>query len=129
MEDIAERLSALLNSPDGMEKLQAAAKSILGTGEKDQKQRENKSENNKDNQQFSIPDGLLSNLGNMQGLMRIMQLLQNRKEDKRTNLLLALKPHLSEERAVRVDRAVSLLRIAELLPVLKEEGLFDSLGL
>lgn len=129
MEDIAERLSALLNSPDGMEKLQAAAKSILGGREETPSEQEKQAENNSNNQQFSVPEGLLSNLGNMQGLLRVMNLLQNRKEDKRATLLLALKPHLSEERAARVDRAVSLLRIAELLPILKEEGLFESLGL
>lgn len=129
MDDISSRISELLNSPDGMDRIKAAAESILGNSAQMPEITENKTENNTNNHQFSIPEGLLDNLGNMQGIMRIMNLLQNKKQDKRAGLLLALKPHLSEERAKRVDKAVSLLKIADLLPILKEEGLFDSLGL
>ena len=77
---------------------------------------------------FSIPENLLNNLGNMQGIMRIANILGNQQQDSRIDLLRALKPHLSKERATRVDRAISLLRIASILPVLREEGLLDYLG-
>ena len=125
MEDITAGLSELLSSADGMEKIKAAAESILGSAKKEPMPKEN--ENNTES--FSIPDGLLDNLGNLQSVMRILSLFQNKKEDKRTHLLLALKPHLSKERRHRVDRAVSFLQIADLLPLLKEEGLLSDLGL
>ncbi len=128
MEDIAARISSLLNRPDAMEQLQAAAKTLLGESQDSVQTKESASENKNESNQFSIPQGLFDNIGNMQGIIRIIGLLQNKKEDKRTSLLLALKPHLSAERAARVDRAVSFLRIAEVLPILREEGLFDSLG-
>lgn len=129
MDDITNRISELLNSPDGMDRIKTAAETILGNSAQSPEIKENKSENNMNFNQFSIPDGLLDNIGNMQGIMRIMNLLQNQKQNKRAGLLLALKPHLSEERAKRVDKAVTLLKIADLIPILKEEGLFDSLGL
>lgn len=125
MEDLSQKISQLLNSSDGMDKIRQAAASILGNEpkceEKDQKSSDQSGG-------FSLPDSLLQNAQNMQGIMRIINLFQNRKDDNRIGLLLALKPHLSSERAARVDKAVSLLKVASLLPVLREEGLLESLG-
>lgn len=126
MEDISEKLSALLNSPDGMDKIKAAYNSIMGNDQMPEEKTEKQSKS--ENEGFSLPTDLLQNMGNMQNIMRIANLLGQRKDDSRVNLLLALKPHLSEERAKRVDKAVSLLKVASLLPILKEEGLFESLG-
>ncbi len=124
MEDISEKISALLNSPDGMDKIRAAAASILG----DNPNQDNNPPKN-ENQGISLPNNLLENMGNMQSIARLMGLFKERQEDNRVTLLLALKPHLNSERAKKVDRAVSLLRVASILPVLKEEGLLDTLGL
>ncbi len=63
-------------------------------------------------------------------LKRVMSLItrfKNQGEDNRTRLLLALKPILSEERARRVDGAVKLLKLVQLLPLLKETDLFSAL--
>lgn len=124
MDDISEKISALLNSSDGMERLKSSVMSILGD---DNEKAPNKPEEQKE-EGFSIPENLLNNIGNMQGIMRIANILGNQQRDSRIDLLRALKPHLSKERATRVDRAISLLRIASILPVLREEGLLDSLG-
>lgn len=42
-------------------------------------------------------------------------------------LLLALKPHLSEERQKRVDKAIKLLRIFSVYSVAKENGLLEDI--
>jgi len=39
--------------------------------------------------------------------------------------LLALKPHLTDERQQRIDKAVKLLRIISVIPLLKEQGLLE----
>ena len=124
MDDISEKISALLNSSEGMERLKSGVMSILGN---DNEKASEKPEEQKE-EGFSIPENLLNNIGNMQGIMRIANILGNQQQDSRIDLLRALKPHLSKERATRVDRAISLLRIASILPVLKEEGLLDYLG-
>lgn len=124
MDDISEKISALLNSSEGMERLKSGVMSILGN---DNEKASEKPEEQKE-EGFSIPENLLNNLGNMQGIMRIANILGNQQQDSRIDLLRALKPHLSKERARRVDRAISLLRIASILPVLREEGLLDYLG-
>lgn len=67
---------------------------------------------------------------NSDELKRVMSLVsrfKNQGEDNRTRLLLALKPILSEERARRIDGAVKLLKLIQLLPLLKETDLFSSL--
>ena len=124
MDDISEKISALLNSSEGMERLKSGVMSILGN---DNEKASEKPEEQKE-EGFSIPENLLNNIGNMQGIMRIANILGNQQQDSRIDLLRALKPHLSKERATSVDRAISLLRIASILPVLREEGLLDYLG-
>ncbi len=129
--DITSKISELLNDPNGMDKIKAAADMLLqgspDLSHSSEEARQNESENNLDINQFSIPDGLLDNIGNIGGIMKIMSLLQSNEADKRTSLLLALKPHLTSERAKRVDKAVSILKIATIVPVLKQEGLLDLL--
>ena len=121
MEDISQKISDLLNSPDGMEKIKNAAQTLLGS-------QTNDTQNNTDQSGFSLPQDLLQNAGNIGGILKVINLFKNKKEDSRIDLLLALKPHLSTQRAARVDKAVSLLKIAAFLPVLREEGLLESLG-
>lgn len=48
-------------------------------------------------------------------------------DDRNTELLRALKPHFSEERAKKVDDAIRILQLIRLLPLVKELGLFDRL--
>lgn len=112
MDDMAERLSELLNSPEGMEKIKTLAGALLGGGEKGKNEPEPQPE-------MSMPD--------ISALMKIGGLLKQTGQDERVDLLLALKPHLSERRRERVDRAVKLLKLYSLIPVLSESGLMEGL--
>ena len=96
-----ENISRILNDPEGMEKLQAVARSIFGE---------------------SAPETPPSNDINV--LMKAASALKGGETDERGRLLLALKPHLKAERQERVDRAVRLLRLAKLAPLLKDMDLF-----
>ena len=46
--------------------------------------------------------------------------------DKNAELLLALRPHLGEEKQKRIDKAVKLLKIAAVWDSAKESGLLDN---
>ena len=118
MEDMAGRISELLSSPGGMDKIKSLADALF---KDNAPPKDEPSENNSD-QGFSLPDGF--DIGKIMGLVSV---LNNNQADRRSDLLLALKPHLSAERRERVDKAVKLLKIAALLPVLKEQGILDSL--
>ena len=124
MEDISEKISDLLGSPDGLDKLKSVAEGLLG-----EDFFKNEHTTKKETGGFALPDNLLGNIGNMQGIMKLASLLGKEQKDSRIELLRALKPHLSAERALRVDKAITILKIASILPILREEGLLDSFGL
>lgn len=47
--------------------------------------------------------------------------------DKNSQLLLSLKPHLGERRGHRVDQAIRMMRLFAMLPALRESGIFAGL--
>lgn len=142
MDDIAGKISELLSSPEGMDKIKQMAGALFSDGginPTHQNLNDNtrdistsEQQNNGDmlgqllgnfaNSGFSLPDGF-----DPLKLIGLMSALNSGADDKRAGLLLALKPHLSVDRQERVDKAVKLLKIASLLPVLKEQGLLDIL--
>ena len=109
MDELSARLSSLLDSAEGMEQIKNMAESLLGGS-------------------GSAPQEEGRGLGGLdpsdiQTIMQLGNLLRSDTDDSRTKLLLALKPHLSEKRQDRVDRAVKLLRIASVLPLISAQGL------
>ena len=61
-------------------------------------------------------------------IMQLQGLAQSATQnDSNATLLLALRPHLSEERQHRVDKAVKLLWLLAVVSAAKEAGLIDSL--
>lgn len=111
MDDLSAKLSEILGDEDSMRRVQELASQLLSKeptlGEK------KTNENN---------DGV-----DMGRLITLVSKFKNKGEDDRTRLLLALKPHLSSERAKRVDTAVKLLKIIDLLPLIRETDLFSGL--
>lgn len=113
MDDMAEKITSLLSDPDGMEKIRKMAEGLFGDKEK-------APDPPQESGGLSLPDGF-----DPAKLMGILSSLSGKGPDDRSALLLALKPHLSPERRDRVDRAVKLLKLASLLPLLRSEGLLD----
>lgn len=122
MEDIQGKISELLSDPDGINKIKSIAESLFKDGNDDQRNPPTPVSDTSQAGGFSPPDSF--DISKIMGLMSVLNSNQN---DRRSELLLALKPHLSSERRERVDKAVKLLKIVSLLPVLKEQGLLDLL--
>ncbi len=118
MDDIAGKISELLSDPDGMNKIKSMAENLFK--DKSLEPQETNEASESLDSGFSLPDGI--DIGK---IMTLMSAFNNQKADKRSQLLLALKPHLCEERRERVDKAVKLLKIIALLPLLREQGLLD----
>ena len=118
MNDITSQITDILNNPESMKKFSEMASSFLNSSEKNEKSQPTDSENFNFNPQ------------QMGSIMKIMNILQKQifKNDDNTKLLLALKPHLSAERSKKVDKAISLLKIVKVLPLLKDSGLEDLFG-
>lgn len=120
MDDISEKLAEILNDPESLGKVREMAENILGGNN----QKKENTTSTGDNFNLAFGDmgfdpALISKI------MSIMSRLKSDKEDNRSKLLLALKPHLSTPRQEKVDAAIKLLKLIDLLPFLKESGLFE----
>lgn len=99
---------------------------ILLSSSGNSKDSQTDSKENKDNEEISdggFPDGI-----DLDMIMKLGEIMSKLGEnDKNTELLIALKPHLREENRAKIDTAVRLFRLVSLLPYLKDSGLFDNL--
>lgn len=112
MDELSQKLAEILNNPESMNRVREMAEDILG------------------NKPEPEPQEDLSNLLSNSDLMNVMSLvskLNTNSDDSRTTLLSALKPHLSEPKRDKVDTAIKILRLLELLPILKESGVLGKL--
>lgn len=119
MDDLSEKLAEILNDPESMQRVRSMAENLLG-GEQ-QKDKEHKADINS---LFGDSD---LDIGQITKIMTVLNRLKSKNEDSRTQLLLALKPHLSVPKREKVDTAVKLLKLIDMLPIIKDMGLFDSL--
>lgn len=168
MEDIASAINNILNSKEGMEKLQDLANSLglggsmppNGFGIDNNENNFNQNDFNQNNQNQASDQkmdnvaetltGIMNSLGlnnnqqssqNQQGsgssipnidvnmIMNIQKAMSAfGQSNKNVELLRSLKPHFSETRQKKVDDAIKIMQLINMLPMLKESGLFGFLG-
>ncbi len=112
MDNLSSKLSEILNDEESMKKVKALAEGLLSDGVSEEK-----------NNNSSESTGLSAN--ELNSVISIINRLKSSGDDRRTALLLALKPNLSKEKQEKVDTAVKLLKLIELLPYLKESGILS----
>ena len=99
--DLEKEISKALSDPDIMNKVGSVLSSLgKDSGGGSEKEESNSSENN------------------------VLKALSSTVSDDRTNLLLALKPFLSEKRAPYMDSAMTVLRLAKMGKLGKDLKLF-----
>ena len=137
MDDLTNKIESLLNSPNGMQKIQAAM-AALG---------QSAPENGADSAEPAAPSAgpdlisqLLSGLGgssdsasakpesdsggmpDLGKLMQFLPLLSGMNgDDENTALLKALRPHLHGEREKRVDDAIQMMKFMKLVPLITDQ--------
>ena len=116
MDDLSQKIESLLQSPQGMQKIQAAmaafGSSAPETGAPDTPAGSDSAPPEKSDAGGS-PD--------MARLIQLMPLLSGlNKDDENTALLRALRPYLHGEREKRVDDAIHMMRLMKLMPLLTE---------
>lgn len=114
MDDLNQKLAQILNDDESMNRIRKMAESLLSD------KPEPKPE------QDASPIGIVDS-NELMGIMSLVSKLNTQNSDARTDLLKALKPHLSEPKREKVDTAIKILRLLELLPVLKESGVLGKL--
>ena len=123
MEDLSTKLTQLLNDPEGMKQLQSMAQGLMGEGGLDLSALMPQVQEKPVMPDISELMGGISP-DQMGMMMKLMSAFNSTKEDDRTRLLMALRPHLTDKRQQRVDQAVKLLKLASVLPLISESGIF-----
>ena len=120
MDDINRKLEDILNDPESMERVRQMAGALSG-GQSDVKQYGG----GVCQVSTTMYNAVVKSDLDVGRMMNLISRLENRENDNRAKLLLALKPHLTGKRQEKVDSAVKLLKLIEALPLLKEAGIFD----
>lgn len=123
MEDMLEKLQAVMSDPEQMQQIQALAKMLETDAENqsasDAAERENESSSAED-----AAGGF--DMGRLLQLSRLMK-MGDGQQDADAALLLALRPHLKQERQKKLDQALKLLRMYTVYKTLQESGLLKDL--
>ena len=111
MEDLNEKLTRLLSSPEGMEKIQSMMSSLGGALPQEEAP-----------PPPPMPPPAAGGI-DMAALSKVLPLLgQMNQENEDTRLLAALRPYLHGQRAERLEESMRLLKLMKLLPLLTEGG-------
>ena len=108
--DISDILSSL--TPEDIDQLKNIASSLTGAS-----QAETKKEQPQQDNIFNAD--MLGKIGKLSSAVSA--------DDNRTALIKALKPMLSEERQQKADEVMKILKIIQLLPLIRESGLLNGL--
>ncbi len=120
MDDLSKKIEQFLSSPDSMEKITAALSAFTAASDAAGEQPAS-ARPDPPSRGPSLPEGLDMNM-----LMKLAPLLSGvGKEDKNTALLKALRPYFHGEREKRLDEAIHIIRLINLLPLL-QKGFSDS---
>ncbi len=115
-----EKIGKLLSDEESMKQLSELAQLLMN------ETKSSESENSTDNNNCSENDG--GSFPDISSIMKITELMGTfSQNDKNTDLLLALKPHLKEERQQKVDKAIKLLKLMAVWNIAKETGLLNDI--
>lgn len=121
MDDMMTKINEVLSDKESMEQLRQLA-GMLGL--------DGQGGGTESSPPPPAPSGSMDMPFDAETLMRLGCLMQSVSgSDKNSDLLLALRPHLSPERTARVDKAVRLLRAFALFSAARESGLLDKLDI
>ena len=109
MDDLNDKLTRLLSSPEGMEKIQSVMAALGGALPQEE---------------APPPPPPAADPGvDMAALTKLLPLLGNLNQDSEdTRLLSALRPYLHGQRAERLEESMRLMKLMKLLPLLTEGG-------
>ena len=117
MDDLGSKLTELLSDPESMNRVRQMAESILGES------------GDEVHAPSAAPDisalGDMLGSGELQSIISVISKMKSAKDDSRVQLISALRPHLSEERKKRADTAIKILKLLDVLPLIKESGLLN----
>ncbi len=120
MEDLFGKMQELMSDPESMKQLSELAQMFKQESMGGDKAAAHSDEENAGQKAdgFPIDPAMLMQLGAM--------LNASGAPDPNTGLLLALRPHLRQERQEKVDRAVKMLRLLTVWNLMKDNGMLQN---
>lgn len=123
MEDLLSKMQELLADPETMQQVSELAGML-----KNNNINPENSQNSQDLPDVNNINNNLNNFLNPEMLLKAGELLrQNQQPDKNITLLLALRPHLHQQRRHRIDNAVKLLQLWGIFKNLQQSGMLQNL--
>lgn len=119
MDNNFENIQNILSDPESMKQIEELADMIQGienNPEKKDSYSENSENESEDNSGIDISK-----------IMKIFSMLNSEENNKDTALLLALKPHLREDKQKKIDKAIKIMRILGILKSANQSGLLNDL--
>ena len=113
MGELEDKLGSILGDPQAMNQIMNMASAFM-----DSSQNSSQAQKNENLGEFSGIDP--------ESLSRIIRIASefNRNEDESASLLYAIKPYLNRRRQSKFKDALTVMRLAKILPRIKKEGLF-----
>lgn len=112
-DDLSDLIKNFSNSNIDMNKVNNLLSSLKST---------DKSSTSNDSSSSESTSGNNIDITTMLKIKEMMDKINSSHNDKRSNLLLALKPYLRESRQTKLDQYMKLLNIAPLLEMFKDDG-------
>jgi len=119
MDDMSAKIQEILSDKESMQQLSELAE-MFSAGQNTQNESNPQDENTSDNSQGNPFEGF-----DISMIFKLQEIMSKTSEDETANLLVALKPLLSEKRKHKVDKAVKILRLLSVWEILKESGLMN----
>ena len=114
MDNINDIISSL--SESDIEMLKGVASSVLGESNAQ------KHSGNSETVGSALPNGLNLSQNDLNMMLKAKSIIDkmNNSSSKDAELILALKPHLSDEAREKADKAIRILKLFDILPYIKE---------
>lgn len=121
MEDLTEKITSALSDPEFMNTLKSFSGMLSPSNKTENSENENQNDTSNNSDGFG---GFSFSPDMMQMFLKLMPILSSiQQDDKYTKFIYALKPLLSEEKQKKLDNSSQILKLAQILPILKTQGL------
>ena len=126
MDDLMGKIQEVLSDEESMKQLSELAASLFPSSEQNGTEDgcSDEAEANEDKEDDSSKQGIDFDLSK---LLMIGQVMSSVSNDKNTELLLALRPLLKEERQEKVDKEVNIIKLLAVWSVLKDSGILSDI--
>lgn len=121
-EELAQKISALLQSPDSMEKIRNAMSAFGLSSDEMASAAVTEKEPARSASPLPAQGVDVGALGALTGVLPLLKNMQA--DDQNTALLRSLRPYLHGEREKKLDDAIKMMQWMKVIPLLREKGLF-----